>query len=110
MAKSRQRILTSLLRLFMALFSIAVLVFGYFWFAYPSLPEQKYNLFGLQVEPMTMGYISIALIVVAFVTHTSGQIVFWCKKDSDPISKQLMCGPLYINAIYLALIILIVLI
>lgn len=110
MAKSKKRIFTSLVRFFLALFSVAVLVFGYFWFAYPSMPNQKYNVFGLEIEPMTMGYISIALIVVAFVTHTSGQIVFWCKKDSDPISKQLMCGPLYINALYLALIILIVLI
>lgn len=110
MAKSKKRIFTSLLRLFMALFSVAILVFGYFWFAYPSDADKTYNLFGLEIEPMTMGYISIALIVIAFITHTSGQIVFWCKKDSDPISKQLMCGPLYINALYLALIVIIILI
>lgn len=113
MHQIKKRMFVSSMRLFMALFSISVLVFGYYYFASPSAPSKNYDLFGLEIAPITMGYVSIALIVLAAITHTSGQIIFWCKKDrgdgsEGDVTKQLMCGPLYLNAIYLVLLVVII--
>ena len=109
----KTRAFISSMRLFMALFSVSVLVFGYYYFASPSIPNENYNLFGLEITPMVMGYITIGLIVLASATHISGQIIFWCKKDrgdagEDEVTKQLMCGPLYLNALYLVLLVVII--
>lgn len=107
MTTLRKRVFASVSRLFLALFCVTVLVFGYYWFAHPGF-GQTYTILGFEVSPMTMGYISIGLMVFAFLTHGAGQIMFWCKREQDPVTRQLMCGPLYVNALYLVLIIFVV--
>lgn len=102
---AHSRASVSITRFVMAVFCVAVLFLSHYFMGGHGMPTRGYSVLGAELQPAMLGYVTIALTVLAFFAHAAGQIRFWCRKDQDVITRRLMCGPLYINAFYLAFII-----